>query len=311
MSAIRMLVVIAFCFVGLPRAFADAPEPPDTVALLPLDADAQLEIYGQPVASEIARALVAGKLDVVVVGAKMAVPVRTRLIVDGSIKSRGDMVVLSIRIRNPIDGTVLETLVETATRLGNIDQAAAALSARVLPVVTGRITELHRGTTPRTTGPKIDVRPPPVPQQDPSLLVAISVGHDASPQVEPLRLAFSDAVSTWTHASHRIAVPVDAATLAPKLASETVRKRQVERGVMFEILSYVVSPGTTDKVPSARARVHVRIAEPSGVVFDRIVTTDSVVGDRAITPDGLAARVAREVLAILRPHMRKLEATWR
>ena len=35
------------------------PTPGEAVALLPLDADRSLEIYGQPVASEIARALIA------------------------------------------------------------------------------------------------------------------------------------------------------------------------------------------------------------------------------------------------------------
>ena len=47
----------------------------DKVALLPLDAAAKLEVYGQVVASEIAQALIAGKIDVVVVLPKMAVPV--------------------------------------------------------------------------------------------------------------------------------------------------------------------------------------------------------------------------------------------
>src|SRR4249919_3150487 len=57
----------------------------DAVALLPLDAERSLEIYGQPVASELARALVAGSVQVVVVGPKMAVPERARLIIDGTI----------------------------------------------------------------------------------------------------------------------------------------------------------------------------------------------------------------------------------
>ncbi len=69
--------------VGVARA---EPEPAHAVALLPLDADAKLELYGQPVASELARALVQGGLDVVVVGPKMAVPEKARLVVDGTIK---------------------------------------------------------------------------------------------------------------------------------------------------------------------------------------------------------------------------------
>src|SRR2546429_8005613 len=55
----------------------------DAVALLPLDAEARLEILGQPVARKLSDALVAGGIDVVVVGPKMAGPDRARLIVGG------------------------------------------------------------------------------------------------------------------------------------------------------------------------------------------------------------------------------------
>src|SRR5215468_10544975 len=71
---------------GVPRRAVAEPAPAgDVVALLPLDADKSLEIYGQPVASELARALVAGNVYVVVVGPRMAVPDNARLIIDGTI----------------------------------------------------------------------------------------------------------------------------------------------------------------------------------------------------------------------------------
>ena len=52
----------------------------------------------------------------------------------------------------------------------------------------------------------------------------------------------------------------------------------------------------------AAGRVQVRIKDTK---FDRIVRTDTIVGDKSFTPDQLAARTAREVLAILRPHLRR------
>jgi hypothetical protein len=297
-----VVCVAASLLVGPVRAHAS----PEAVAMLPLDADARLEIYGQPVASEIARALVAGGIEVVVVGPKMAVPVRARLVVDGSIKSKGDTVVLSIRVRNPLDGTVLETLSETAARLANIDQAAAALSARVLPVVNERIAAVHH----KEPGPGLEGRPPIVaaPAPDPTLLIAITVAPGATAEVEPLRRALVSAVTPWTHAAHRVPVPTTAVELARGVAARTVAAKQAERGVVFEVLGYTVSPGP---VPIARARVRVQIADASTVVFDRVVVTDSVLGERAMPGEALAARVAREVLAILRPHLRKLEPTWR
>ena len=294
-------VVCLACAASTARA---QPAPAvDTVALLPLDADARLEIYGQPVASEIARALVAGGLDVVVVLPKMAVPERARLIVDGAIKAgKGDAVLLSIRVRNPADGTVLEKLEATATNLGTIDRAAAELSSRVLPVVRERIAALGRPPPVRP----ID-RPIQVTRAPKGLLVGIAVSQSSTAAVEPLRLALGGAVAAWNASTWQV-VPVEPSTLGPKLAPLTVAAAKVEHGVAFEILAYSVS---TDEVPLARARVRVRIADPGAVVFDRVIVTDTVVGDRAIAPDALATRVAREVLAILRPHLRRVEPAWR
>src|SRR6185503_21267327 len=83
----------------------------DTIAMLPLDGEKRLELLGQPVAAEIARALKAAGLDVVVVGASMEVPDRANLIVDGTIKAvKRKQIEVTIRIRDPRDGTVLELL---------------------------------------------------------------------------------------------------------------------------------------------------------------------------------------------------------
>src|SRR5262245_6945332 len=99
------LVVIGWILVAYSAVHAE------TVALLPLDGEKRLEIYGQPVAKEIARAMIAGGIDVVVVGANMSVPDHAQLIVDGTIKAgKGDSVTLAIRIRDPHAVKELETL---------------------------------------------------------------------------------------------------------------------------------------------------------------------------------------------------------
>src|SRR5688572_31969483 len=90
----------------------------ETIAMLPLDGEKRLEIYGQPVAAEIARALKAAGLDVVVGGAKMNVPDTAQLIVDGTIKAaKHKQIDVSIRVRDPRDRTVRETLPAPTTRL--------------------------------------------------------------------------------------------------------------------------------------------------------------------------------------------------
>ena len=278
----------------------------EAVALLPLDAARRLEIYGQPVASELARTLVAGEIDVVVVGAKMAVPDRARLIVDGTITTgKADAVVLTLRIRNPVDGTVLTTMTATAASLASIDQAAAELAARVLPAVRERLVALRPppAPAPAELGPRAPANPPPPAPK--LVLVAISGGRPASPLAE----ALTAEVAGWVQAHRRELAAIEPVLLHAKVASATVRDRGAELAIAFEIGGFAVA--RHHGVPLGRARVRVRISDPSGVVFERVVVTDSVVGERALEPAGLAARTAREVLAILRPHLRRAVPSWR
>ena len=62
----RLFVIVWLALYG------DRARMPTTIAMLPLDGEKRLELFGQPVAAEIARALKAAGIDVVVVGASMA-----------------------------------------------------------------------------------------------------------------------------------------------------------------------------------------------------------------------------------------------
>ena len=116
-------VAVMLCIAG-----TVARAEPETIALLSLDADERLEIYGQPVAAEIARVLIAAKLDVVVVDAKMAVPTTARLVIDGSIAQRGSTVLLEIRVRNPVDGGTFDKLEQRASSVAAISKNSVATS---------------------------------------------------------------------------------------------------------------------------------------------------------------------------------------
>jgi hypothetical protein len=265
----RLLVLVCFTLFST-TAFAD------TIAMLPLDGEKRLEIYGQPVAAEIARALKAAGLDVVVVGARMDVPDRAQLIVDGTIKSaKNKQIELSIRLRDPRDGTVLDTLPAPATKLDDLDKAAAALSARVVPSVKSHLEALAKAATPAVVDTVKKPEPPPKPRV-PTL--ATSTISASAPALVLLRTALDRETALW------------AAT------------QRYDAKLALEVLTYAPKTG---KVPTARARVRVRIDDGNGIKFDRIVCTDTIVGDRDATPDQLATRTAREVLAIVQPHLRR------
>jgi hypothetical protein len=259
------------------------------VALLPLDADARLELYGQPVASELAHALIAGGIDVVVIGPRMEVPPRARLIVDGTItRGSGDAVALSVRVRDRTSGAVLDKLEASAPSLTQIDRAAAELSARVLPSVKTQLATLDRvartppASEPRPAATTTETHPA---QLLPGVVVAVGTG------------VFEDALRReLERAGERRAIygtPALGAAVAFALDS----------------ISYVVEDGT---VPFARAHVHVKVEGRTVTKpFDRVVVTDTVVGDKHLAPEQLAARTARAVLDILQPHLRRAITGWK
>jgi hypothetical protein len=287
------------------RAQPAKPEPAKgAVALLPLDAGPRLEIYGQAVATEVARALTAGGVEVVVVGANMDVPASARLIIDGIVSTEKGTVSLSMRVRDAADNTVLETLAATAPGLAQIDKAAAELSARVLPVVRAGLAAPPRA---RPGGGPVRQIPAGAPRAPRALLVGIAARAGA----DPLRVALAGAVEHWARAARREPRIVEPRALAGAGAPKEVATANAERAVAFEIVDYVVrSTKEARDVPLARARVRVRIADAGAVLFDRVIATDTIVGERRMPPAELAARVADEVLAILRPHVRKAVSPW-
>ncbi|HEX3481904.1 MAG TPA: hypothetical protein VHT91_43120 [Kofleriaceae bacterium] len=289
-----------------PRPGRAEPAPADYgVALLPLEADKGLEIYGQPVASEMARALAAGNIRVVVLGPRTAVPDHTGLVIEGTIGvARGGAVTIALRIRRA-DGGVLpsrRSLAASAPGLAKIDSAAAELSAQLLPVVRELLASLPRESDDH--GRVVEVRPVPAP--DRPVLVAIGDDrHAADPG--PLRGALQAAAADWTRAHHRVPRDTDPARLIA-----AARTAGADLAIGFSILDWSVEqPDDRAQPAMARARVRVQIVGPRAVVFDRVVATDTVLGDPGRGLPELAARVAREVLAILGPHMRRSVPSWR
>jgi len=302
-SALMLAVAATLALPAAPRAAPGG----EAVALLPLDADRSLEIYGQPVASELARALGAGNVSVVVIGPRMAVPERARLIVDGTIThGSANAVTIALRVRRAVDGVVIETLSATAPGLAKIDGAAAELSAELLPIVRAQLAALPPVPVP------VRGRPPArPPAPDRPVLIGIADGRSgAAPG--PLAGALDAAIARWIHGHRRPVHKLEAAQLVPRSAPGAVVAGGADLAIGFWILGWTVeSSPDTAAVALARARVRVRIAGPSAVLFDRVVATDSVVGDRGLPEAELAARVAREILAIVEPHLARSVPSWR
>jgi hypothetical protein len=301
---VRVLMILVVLLCGVARA--------DRVVLLPLDAEKGLEIYGQPVASEVARALRGAKIETDVIGAKMAVPDNAKLIVDGTIaagKQNKNDVVLTLRIRNPIDGVTLATVSSTAAGIANIDKAAADVSTRLMAELQERLAALRTSTKvepDRDTGNVHHVARPPAPALRPMLAV-VSM---ADVESDFLRAALTAQLDAQLRRVYRSPQLVDPAKMSRELATATVKDSGLDLGMLLEITSYSLEY-TDDRVPLARAEVRIRVTDAVGIVFDRTVVTDTVVGEKTLALQQLADRVAREVFDIARPHLRRQVRAWR
>ena len=128
----------------------------------------------------------------------------------------------------------------------------------------------------------------------------------------PLRGALEAAVASWARAHHRVQHSVDPARLDAAQVARTVTAGGADLSIGFWILGWTFDPPADAGKPAmARARVRVQISDARAVVFDRVVATDTVLGDPGRGQPELAARVAREVLAILGPHIQRSVPSWR
>ncbi len=290
-----VLVAIAVVAVIASGRVASA-EPGLTIALLPLDAEPKLEIYGQPVATEIAHALTAGGLDVAVIGGKAAVPERARLIVDGTITSKGDNVALAVRIRDRVTGTVLDTVSISTYQRKDMESAIEDFAGRVVPAVKAQLVAVTSPALQHAERHPVTIAPVPVP---PARFVAMIRG-DASFSL--LKKALTTATTDLVTEHHRTYVVIEDTLEAAGAERARKDRERTEVGLELEVWSYVVDP---EGLPTARAKVHATFTDCTGIAWQRTIVTDTIVGERSGDRTELAARTAREVLQVVLPHVKR------
>jgi hypothetical protein len=292
---------------------SDRPAPAKvTVALLPLDAEPKLALYGQPVAAELSRALAAEGLDVAMVGQGDPVPTRAVLVVDGTIRKQGKGIVLDLRVRDPVKAEELAVVSAGAASLTAIDKAAAAVARRLVPKVRELLAARAKPEVPdrgSASGSAAgsgtaagSARPvePPQPVVPTIVLVASSqVALDGRPDamVAAVVPAFERLIVAARHRPIAAQTMIsDRATLAHAVASAGA-----EFGVSVDLLALDIEPG---RVPVARARARVRIVDGNGTwVFDRVVRTDTLVGNHGEVAAHMAGYAGAQLAEVVRSRL--------
>ena len=303
MGAVLLLrVIVAAVLVGFWAGGARADS--RKLALLPLDAPPKLAIYGQPVAAEIARSLTAAGLDVVVVGAQMAVPGEAVLVIEGSLSSARKKVKVELRLRTLDSRTPLATFASKEVPLDAIDRAAAEVAAALLPQLQSELDKRASSHRPLAPPPPETIPAPvPSPALEPALLAVAGGGAEAS-----MREAFIEEVRAAASVLPGPAYETRKAPLSDVSPASVMAMSAAASGALtlaFDVRELVVADRG---VLVGGAKVRVLVARGGKLLIDRQLTTDTVVGARKGNLEGLLGLLAREVVTILRPrYLRTVE----
>jgi hypothetical protein len=303
---LRVILAMVLCCAGVAPAAAEGSR----LALLPLDAPGKLAIYGQPVAAEIARALGAAGLDVVVVGAQMAVPREAVLVIEGSILGARKKVKVELRLRTLDSRVPLVTVTSLDATLATLDRAASEAATLLLPLVQAELDKRKPARVePKVPTPRPDVAGPAAPI-DAALRAALStamiaitangVPVAARPYfVERMMLA----ASALTEARWRPR-PVEIQQINPAMLLAMTATEPGSLGLAFDVRELAAVQERGVFLGAVRARVLVVLG--GKLIFDREITTDTVVGARKGDLGAMLDLLAREMAAILRPRYAQL-----
>lgn len=305
---VRVILTVLLCCAGVSAGGSVAAADGGKLALLPLDAPGKLSIYGQPVAAEIARALQAAGLDVVVVGAQMAVPREAALIIEGSLLGQRKKVRVELRLRALDSRTPLVTVTSTDASLATLEAAANEVSQMLLPLVRE---ELEKRKAGLPAVPPATVAPPPK-QGGP---IDLSTGHVAETALPTAMIAVTTggvppaarsyfgerlmaAASALTAARWRPR-PTEISQINAAMLLAMTATEPGSLGVAFDVRELDAVQERNIYFGAVRARV--LIALGGKIVFDREITTDTVVGGRKGDLGAQLDLLARELTVILRP----------
>ncbi len=302
----RALAVLGIILAVATHAAAD--EAPISVVVTPFTtADADLSLYGKPVADAVARGLTTA--------ARTGVSVRT-----GDDAAKADIVV-QLRVTPHGRGKVqLQAAIapdqdqpggaatSSAVAIADLDRAAAEVATRLGPSLDATIVVVKKRKA-EAAATKPEPKPEPKPAPEP-----VTPPADTRPLVV---LTIVDAQPEGTLAVSDLAT-AEAAAFVDRLGFRAERAHEtglIEVGAAAKLAAHArvtlmlgVDSLTFERrgVLTAHARVRCVMIAPDGTALvDRTVATDTVVGGKHDGHDALARMAVREAMDILLPSVKK------
>ncbi|HEU5060608.1 MAG TPA: hypothetical protein VFU21_28955 [Kofleriaceae bacterium] len=287
-----LLAVFLVLAAAPPLARADD----GAIAVLPLtSSEKRLAMYGVPVARVLAGQLRQAGNEVETVTSSGSLPRRVAWVIDGRIvaASRG-RVVLEARLRDPARGRAIGQVASKPGRLTDIDELARQVAAELAPLLARARAE----SASARSAPPPDPTTSPAPA--PAVRPAIVVTRDKEPIV-------TDALAALVERLGYRPVVSDLKGIAPP---EKVKGALGD--ARFALLAEVKSVDyewAGKDVMTARGSMRLVLVDGAGKpLYNAVLETDTLVGSRGDRHAALLGFVARQVMQMAAPRLKKVLA---
>lgn len=294
----RLLVALFLLLASAPAARADE----GAIAVLPLSAsEKRLAMYGVPVARVLAGHLRQGGNAVEIVTGSGSLPRRVAWVIDGRIVAASSgRVVLEARLRDPGRGSAFGQVASKPGRLTEIDELARQVASDLAPLLARA-----RATAARAAA----ARPAP-PEGPTSSAVAATAVRPAILVTRDKEAIVTDALVALVERLGHRAVLSDLRGIAEP--GKVKGALGAADGARFALLAEVRSVDyewAAKDVLTARGSMRLVLVDAAGKpLYNAVLDTDTLVGSRGDRHAALLGFVARQVMEMAAPRLKKVLA---
>lgn len=288
----RTVIALVLLLLGVTPARAEE----GAIAVLPLtSSEKRLAMYGVPVARVLAGALRQGGNAVETVTGSGSLPRRVAWVIDGRIvAASGGRVVLEARLRDPGRGRAFGQVASRPGRLTEIDELARQVASDLGPLLARA-----RATT-AALAPPTDATPPPIAALPAATLPpAMVITRDREPII-------TDALAALAGRLGYRAVVSDLSGIAPPDKVKGALGRASARHALLAEVKNVEYEWAGKDVLTARGSMRLVLVDAAGKpLYNAIIDTDTLVGSRGDRHAALLGFVARQVMQMAAPRLKK------
>lgn len=288
----RSLALLVVLLAAAPARADDG-----AIAVLPLtSSEKRLAMYGVPVARVLAGQLRQAGNTVETVTSSRSLPRRVAWVIDGRIvAASGGRVVLEARLRDPGRGSAFGQVASKPGRLTEIDELARQVAGDLAPLLVRARASAKSAKT--------STAPPPASAPAASAPLAVRPTIVITRDREPI---VTDALAALVERLGYRAVVSDLGGIAPPdKVKGALGKASARYALLAEVRSVDYEWAAKD-VLTARGTMRLVLVDGAGKpLYNGVLDTDTLVGNRGDRHAALLGFVARQVMQMAAPRLKK------